>query len=83
MLESYPVGAKSGPGGAKSGPGEVKALQGRLIQEAGRLASRPEPGWARPASPGSLYKGRLTTGDRFPVLSRFSMPRPPARAWPG
>ena len=49
----------------------LEALQGRLIQEAGRLASRPEPGWARPARPGSLYKARLPTGARFPVGNRF------------
>ena len=50
-------------------------------------AARPgQPGWAGPASParpGSLCKGWFPTGARFPVLSRFSMPRPPARAWPG
>ena len=36
--------------------------------------ARPgQPGRAGPARPGSLYKGRFPTGDRFPVLSRFSM----------
>ena len=50
-------------------------------------AARPgQPGWAGPASParpGSLCKGWFPTGARFPVLRRFSMPRPPARARPG
>ena len=53
-----------------------------------RAARLGEPGWARPARPGSLYKGRFPTGARFPVLSRFSMPRARARgqarrAWLG